>query len=675
VADIVTGIRTASAIVAGGAPAAAAVVDDATRAAGRVARAGTQAADGAAQIGTDASRAGEFSALRDAEGFVRVRDASGRISNGMPSDPLWHQKTPVYQVYTRTFADGAGTGTGNFQGVIDRLDHLQYMRQKAVWISPHHPSGGKDMGYDIVDYFAVDPKMGTMRDFERLVDEAHGRGIRVITEMVANHTSNKHQWFTDEASKLGELVRTRGRAAAQEYAESTGKDGPMYVWDFTRTKADGPPQKWSDVRVIFDDIEVDGNWAWSDDAQGWYWHRFFTEQPDLNWENPRVAAEMGDVLRFWLDKGVDGIRLDAVPYLHQGTRHAHGRTYFGENMRETHEQIKRIRRTMDAEYADRITVGEANMDPKATREYFGNGDESQALFDFPTMPQTYMGLLERDKTRILKAFDQAQGIPEGTAWMRFLRNHDELTLEKVTPEERDWMWRMFREGDAARGITADPEAKINLGLRTRLADVVGHDDDPALKQKAVEALKSILYSQSGTPIMYQGDEIGMQAIRGRQLFDRERVRGTMQWEATRNHGFSASERVTEPMADAVEGARIANVADQKADPGSLMNRIRDMIVAREKSVTLQSGAPEVEVPTSAREVLAFQRSTDGERVVSMVNLSPSRMTSTIDAQVPAGWRAERLHGSHDFDVTNGIPSSVTLEPYEHRWIRLVPDAS
>ena len=670
-------------------PTAATVVDDVTR-----------VADVAV------SRAADFAALRDGDGMVRVKDASGRISNGMPSDPLWHQKTPIYQVYTRTFADGAGTGTGNFQGLTQRLDHVQYMRQKAIWISPHHPYGGKDQGYDIVDYFAVNPKLGhgvdelgravdpagDMKLFENLVDEAHGRDIRVITEMVANHTSNQHRWFTDETAKLGEIVRTRGRAAAQEYAESKGKDGPMYTWDFTRTKEQGPPEKWSDVRVIFDDIEVEGNWAWSDDAQGFYWHRFFTEQPDLNWENPRVADEMAGVLKFWLDKGVDGIRLDAVPYLHQGTRNAHGRVYHGENMRETHEQIKRLRAIMDDGYTDRITVGEANMDAAATREYFGDivetpglasatgssrmirkGDESNALFDFPTMPQMYMGLLERDKTRILEAQKVAQGIPDDAAWIRFLRNHDELTLEKVTPEEREWMWKMFREGDAARGITADPEAKINLGLRIRLADAVGHDNDPVLKQKAIEALNSIHYSQSGTPVMYQGDEIGMDAIRGKELFDRERVRGTMQWDVSKNHGFSSSDTVTEPMADAVEGARIANVADQKADPNSLMNRVRNMLIARETSPTLQSGAREVEVPTSAKELLAFQRSTDTERVISMVNLSPTKTTSTIAAEVPEGWRVERLHGSHDFDVSKGIPSELTLEPYEFQWLRLVKD--
>jgi maltose alpha-D-glucosyltransferase/alpha-amylase len=653
----------------------AGIVHDAAGAMTHGAGAGASVAEGASHLvgAPSFSRAADFAALRDADGFVRVRGTDGRISNGMPSDPLWHQKTPIYQVYTRTFADGLGTGTGNFQGVIDHLDHVQYMRQKAIWVSPHHPSGGKDGGYDIADYFAVNPDLGDMKTFERLVDEAHGRDIRVITEMVANHTSDQHGWFTSEVDKLADLVATKGRGAAQQYAESTGKDGPMYVWDFTRTKAEGPPEKWSDVRVIFDDIEVGGNWAWNDKAQGYYWHRFFTEQPDLNWENPRVADEMGNVLKFWLDKGVDGIRLDAVPYLHQGTREAHGMTYFGENMRETHEQIKRIRATMDDGYADRITVGEANMDPAATREYFGNGDESQALFDFPTMPQMYMGLLSRDKSRILEALKQAQGIPEGTAWMRFLRNHDELTLEKVTPEEREWMWRMFRDGDASRGITADPEAKINLGLRVRLADAVGHDDDPKLKQAAIEALNAIHYSVSGTPIMYQGDEIGMDAIRGKQLFDRERVRGAMQWDASTHHGFSSSDTVTEPIADAVEGARIANVADQKADPGSLMNRIRSMLLARETSSTLQSGAREVEVPTSAKELLAFQRSTEHEHVVSMVNLSPTRTTSSIDVQVPEGWHAERLHGSHEFDVSGGMPSTVTLEPYEHRWIRLVPN--
>ncbi|MCW2974509.1 MAG: trehalose synthase, partial [Thermoleophilia bacterium] len=645
----------------------------------------------------DAPTAGTgFAKLRDAAGMVRVRDAAGRVTNGMPSDPLWHQKTPIYQVYTRTFADGLGTGTGNFKGLTDKLDHLQYMRQKAVWISPHNPSGGKDMGYDITDYNKVSRAFGSrpelvdpvaaaklppaelaaydaslMKDFEGFVDAAHDRGIRVVTEMVMNHTSNKHQWFLDDAAKAAGIVKHQGREAAQKWALTKGDEGPMYVWDFTRTKAEGMPDKWSDVRVIFNDLE-EGNWAYDDTAKGWYWHRFFSEQPDLNWDNPRVGTEMKRVVDFWMDKGVDGIRFDAVPYLHQGTREAHGMTYYGENMTATHDVIKDFRRHIDTKYADRITLGEANMDAKATREYFGHGDESNALFDFPTMPRVYEGLLARDKAPILAAQETAKGIPENAAWWRFLRNHDELTLEKVSPETREALWKTFTEGDAARGISADPEARINLGMRVRMADAVGHDDNPALKRKAMEALFSLHYSQSGTPILYNGDEIGQGAIRGKNLVDRERVRNTMQWDASAHHGFSSGNHVSEPIQDAAEGAQLVNVAAQKADPNSLMNRTRDMLLARETSVALQSGATETAVQTSAKELLAFERSTPGERIISMVNLSPERTRSTLDVQVPEGWKVERLHGSRDFDVSKGVPSSVELDPYEYQWLRLTP---
>lgn len=613
-----------------------------------------------------------FASLRDAAGKVRIEDASGRISNGMPADPLWHQKTPIYQIYTRTFADGLGTGTGNFRGMIDKLDHVEYMRQKAIWISPHHPYGGKDMGYDITDYYAVNPTFGTMKDFEELVDSAHDRGIRVVTEMVMNHTSDKHKWFTDEIAQAGEMVRTQGREAAQKWALSEGKDSPMYVWDFTRTKEQGPPDKWSDVRVIFNDNEP-GNWAWNDQAQGWYWHRFFTEQPDLNWANPRVSDEMKDVVKFWMDKGVDGIRFDAVPYLFQGTREAHGNVYHGENMVQTHDAIKDFRSFLDSNYSDRIILGEANMDAAATREYFGNGDESHALFDFPTMPQGYLGLMERNKDRFHAAHIAKQGIPENSAWFQFYGNHDERTLEKVTEAERQWMWGMHTNGDAARGISADPEARINLGLRQRMADMVGHDDNPVLKQRAQEALYSHLYTQSGTPIIYNGDEIGQGAIRGKELFDRERVRGTVQWDSSKHFGFSSSDRVTEPMADAQAGAQLATVAAQKADPSSLMNRVRNMIIARESSPTLQSIAPEAEVPTGAKELLAFERATENERIVSMINLSPETVRSSVGVDVPAGWRVERLHGSDDFDVSRGMPREVEMQPYEYQWLRLVRD--
>jgi maltose alpha-D-glucosyltransferase/alpha-amylase len=628
---------------------------------------------------------GYFAALRDADGMVRIPTADGRISNGMAADPLWHQgKTPVYQIYTRTFADGRGTGTGNFSGMIDKLDHVEYMRQKAIWISPHHPYGGKDQGYDITDYLKVNPKFGTMREFETLVDKAHDRGIRVVTEMVMNHTSDQHKWFTADLDAAHRIVKSKGREAAQEWAMAQGKqvhgeDSPMYVWDFTRTKEQGPPKRWNDVRVIFNDTEP-SNWAWRDfdpkdptAGGGWYWHRFFTEQPDLNWYNPRVPDEMKKVVSFWMDKGVDCIRFDAIPYLFQGTREAHGNTYHGENMIGTHNAIKDFRSFLDRNYGDRVILGEANMDAAATREYFGAGDECNALFDFPTMPQTYLALLKRNKHSILKAFQTAQGIPGNASWWRFLANHDERTLEKIHPRLREAIWKIFEKGSARLGITADPEARINLGLRHRLADMVGHDDDPVMKQKAIESLFSILYTQSGTPIMYNGDEIGQQAIRGKGLFDRERVRGAIQWTAGRHFGFSSAKKVTEPIADAGEGAHMVNVAAQKADPNSQMNRVRNMLLAREQSSALQSNAPEVEVSTSAKELLAFQRSTENERVISMVNLSPERVRSTMDVEVPKGWRVERLHGSDDFDVSKGIPREVEMRPYEYQWLRLVRD--
>jgi maltose alpha-D-glucosyltransferase/alpha-amylase len=603
----------------------------------------------------------------------------GRTSNGMPNDPLWFQKSVFMEIDVRAFQDSTGSGHGDFAGLANRLDHVQGLGVDAIWVKPMYPSGGKDGGYDITNYMGIDERFGSMDDFQAFTDAAHARGMRVVTELVANHTSDQHVWFRDEVAQLARMTPAERRSFASS-------NQSRYVWDFSHSKADGPPKRFEDTRVIFQDFEP-SNWTWNEQAQGWNWHRFFKEQPDLNFDNPVVREDMAQVLESWADRGVDGFRLDAVPYLfeREGTWAHSGEPFQGENLAETHQYLKDLRTRMDEKYSNRIFVGEANMPRPETLEYFGGdgkgggvGDEVHVGFGFVQMPANWLSQWKGDKRYAAEAMMATRDIPEGTAWGSFDRNHDELTLEKVDPADREWAWNLFRNGSPERGITPDPEAPINLGLRLRQADAVGHDDDPALKQAAVRMRNSLLMSQPGTPFIYQGDEIMLPKTRG--LFDRDGVRTTMQWDDTVNAGFSVAhpDKVAEmgvpTNPDVRRGASHVSVAAQEHDAGSPLNQLRELIAARRAIPEFQSGYPDV-IDTGHDGVLAFTREHEGSNAVSITNLTPHAVDSSVDlaARFP-DHHLEPLYASHPVKVGDAMPGSVQLEPYGFQWYRVVPNA-
>jgi maltose alpha-D-glucosyltransferase/alpha-amylase len=579
-------------------------------------------------------------------GSDAVRQGANLISNGMPSDPLWYQKASVYQAHVRSFMDANGDGIGDFAGLTAKLDHVQDLGHDSIWLLPFMESPLKDGGYDIANYLRINPQYGTMADFDRFIGEAHKRGIRVITELVLNHTSDQHEWFARDIQRLGAL-------STREQKELYAANDAFYVWDFT-PKHEGPPSRWSETRVIFQDFEP-SNWTWNEEAGGWYWHRFYAEQPDLNWDNPQVVQQMHDVVDFWLDKGVDGIRLDAVPYLFERDG------FNGENLRETHDALKALRAHVDGKYADRMLLAEANMPANETLEYFGDGDEVHAAFNFPLMPRLYLGTLFGNKQHVIEGLELTGKIPDNAAWLTFLRNHDEMTLEKVTPEIREAVKAIYREGRPAEGIVADERAPINLGVRLRVADLLGHD------QRRIEMMHSMLYSQPGTPIMYYGDEIGMATHRF--LNDRDGVRTAMQWDASRNGGFSATEGelFLPAVDDALYGASKVNVAAQQGDPNSLLERMRTMLAVRAQHPSLKSGDLTI-IPTGDDGVLAYSRRTDGDEVVSVVNLTGERRTTTIDFGTARN--VQRVHGSDELAATGGAPTELTLEPYGYQWLQV-----
>ncbi len=599
---------------------------------------------------------------RDVDGILR--DKAGRISNGMAPDPDWYQKAKIYQVDVRAFKDSTGNGHGDFRGLAERMDHIDDLGMDAIWNKPHYPRGGKDDGYDIVNYFAIDRLHGTMDDFDAYVAAAHGRGKRVITELVLNHTSDKHPWFQDE-------IRQLARMTPEERIRFSNANESKYVWNFSHTKAQGPPTLFDETRVIFQDFEP-SNWTWNDDAQGWYWHRFFKEQPDLNWDNPKVVDDMFEVVDFWMDRGVDGVRLDAVPYLYERVgRFADGTPFQGENLKETHDAIKMLRAHIDSKYADRMILGEANMPVKELLEYFGKGDEANMLFNFSLMPQLYMSTWFGDKRHMLRGLEQTAKIPKRTQWAVFLRNHDEFTLEKVRTKTRERIWKMFREGVPEQGITADERAPINQGVRLRLNELMGHDDNPVLKRARMEMMHSLMYSQPGSPIMYYGDEIGMGT--NRMLNDRDGVRTFMQWNDTLNGGFSTArpeDLMVPAITDAKNGAAAVNVAAQKADPDSVFNRMKAMLAARDQSPALQQGALDI-VETGDDGVAAYMRTHGDERVVAVANLTQDVRTSSI--AIPTGYRAEPLHGSRAIKPGDISATGMEFQPYEYQWFRLVPE--
>jgi len=538
-------------------------------------------------------------------------------------DGLWYKDAIIYQVHVRAFYDSTGDGNGDFRGLAQRLDYLQDLGINAIWLMPFFPSPLRDDGYDISDYRSVNPTYGTLDDFKVFLDAAHQHGIRVIIEMVLNHTSDQHPWFQESRSS---------------------RDNPRrdwYVWSDTDTKYKG-------TRIIFLDTEL-SNWAWDPVSKQYYWHRFFSHQPDLNYDNPQVREEMWDVMRFWLNMGVDGFRLDAVPYLveREGTN--------CENLAETHSMLKELRARLDKEFPGRMLLAEANQWPADLLPYFGNGDEFHMAFHFPLMPRMFMGVKLEDRKPITEILKQTPQIPEPCQWCLFLRNHDELTLEMVTDMERDYMYDEYAREKAQR---------LNLGIRRRLAPLLDND------RRKMELMNGMLMSLPGTPIVYYGDEIGMGD--NVNLGDRNGVRTPMQWSGGWNGGFSAADPETlyaPLLLNPVYGFQAINVLSQKRFDHSLLSWMKLLIRVRKSSPVLSRGSIEFLYPANHR-VLAYLRKLGNETVLVVNNLSSKAQALELDLKGYRGNILIEMFGRNIFPRIGELPYLLTLGPYQFYWFRL-----
>ena len=545
---------------------------------------------------------------------------------GSASDPFWYRDAIVYELHVRSFYDSNGDGIGDLPGLTQKMDYLQDLGVTCVWLLPFFPSPLRDDGYDISDYTGVHPMYGTIEDFQAFLEAAHERSLQVIIELVMNHTSDQHPWF---------------QRALHAPAGSPERD--FYVWSNT-------DQKYREARIIFTDTEK-SNWTWDPVAQAYYWHRFFSHQPDLNYDNPLVVEEMLRVMSFWLDLGVDALRLDAIPYLieRDGTN--------CENLPETHALIKKVRREMETGYAGRMILAEANQWPADVRPYFGEGDECHMAFHFPLMPRIYMALRQEDRLAITDIMAQTPPIPETCQWGLFLRNHDELTLEMVTNDERDYMYLAY---------SADSRMRLNLGIRRRLAPLLDNS------RRRIELLNSLLFSFPGTPILYYGDEIGM----GDNIYlgDRNGVRTPMQWNADRNAGFSRANpaRLYSPVImDPVWGYEAINVDAQQGDPSSLLNWMRNMIALRKLFQVFGRGTLEFLNPAN-RKVLAYLRRYDGEQILCVANLSRFAQPVDLDLAAFEGATPVEMLGYVQFPSIERQPYRLTLGPYGFLWLELHP---
>ena len=543
---------------------------------------------------------------------------------GSAGDPLWYQNAIIYELHVRAFKDSNADGIGDFPGLIQKLDYLQDLGVTCIWILPFFPSPLKDDGYDIADYLNVHPMYGTIDDFRAFLEEAHNRDLQVMIELVVNHTSDQHPWF---------------QAARMAPPNSPERD--FYVWSDT-------DDKYKDARIIFTDTER-SNWTWDPVAKQYFWHRFFSHQPDLNYDNPKVVDEIIKVMRFWLDLGVDGLRVDAVPYLveRDGTS--------CENLPETHVIVKKLRQEMDAGYTNRLMLAEANQWPTDVRPYFGEGDEFHMAFHFPLMPRIYMALRQEDRLPITDIVAQTPAIPDTCQWGLFLRNHDELTLEMVTEDERDYMYLAY---------SADPRMRINLGIRRRLAPLVDNN------RRRIELLNSLLLSFPGTPVLYYGDEIGM----GDNIYlgDRNGVRTPMQWNGDRNAGFSTAvpARLYSPVImDPVWGYEAINVEAQLSDTSSLLHWMRNMIALRKLFRVFGRGTIEFLNPAN-RKILAYLRSYDGEQVLCVANLSRFAQPVDLDLSKLEGMIPVEMLGYVEFPAVDRHPYRLTLAPYSFLWLEL-----
>ena len=545
---------------------------------------------------------------------------------GLVDDPLWHKDAVIYQAHVRSFQDSTGDGIGDFPGLTRRLDYIASLGVTCVWLLPFYPSPLKDDGYDIAYYRDVHPTYGTLREFRAFLDAAHDRGLRVITELVINHTSDQHPWFQ-----------------AARRAPKGSKKRDFYVWSDTDTL-------YKEVRIIFSDTEK-SNWTWDPVAGQYYWHRFFSHQPDLNFDNPQVKKAVMRVMRFWLDMGVDGLRLDAVPYLieRDGTD--------GANLPETHEVLKELRAELDAKYRNRVFLAEANLWPADVIKYFGDGtNECHMAFHFPLMPRLYMALRQGDRHPISEILSKTPAIPDTSQWAIFLRNHDELTLEMVTDEERDYMYEAY---------AVDPQMRINGGIRRRLAPMMENN------RQRIELMNGLLLSLPGSPVIYYGDEIGM----GDNVYlgDRNSVRTPMQWTPDRNGGFSMADpsRLYAPVImDPVYGFQARNVEAQERLPWTLLNWMRRMIALRQKHKTFGRGSTTILRPEN-RPIFAFVRTWENDPPILVVsNLASTMQPASLDLSEWAGRVPVEMMGGTTLPAITKDPYFLTLGPYGFYWLRL-----
>src|SRR3954469_26013999 len=542
------------------------------------------------------------------------------------ADPTWYKDAIIYELHVRAFYDSVTDGIGDFGGLTEKLDYLEDLGVTAIWLLPFCPSPLKDDGYDIADYNDVHPSYGSLTDFQKFLKEAHRRGLRVITELVLNHTSDQHLWFQ----------RSRRAAAGSRWRN-------FYVWSDT-------PEKYKETRIIFKDFET-SNWTWDPVAKAYFWHRFYSHQPDLNWDNPEVREAMFAAMDFWLEMGVDGLRLDAVPYLieREGTN--------CENLPVTHQMLRELRAHVDKRFTSRMLLAEANQWPEDSVAYFGKADECHMAFHFPVMPRLFMGLRMEDRYPIIDILRLTPAIPESCQWAMFLRNHDELTLEMVTDEERDYMYRSYAH---------DRQMRINLGIRRRLAPLLEND------RRKIELMNALLFSLPGTPVIYYGDEIGM----GDNVYlgDRNGVRTPMQWSGDRNAGFSKAnpQRLYLPVnIDPQYHYEAVNVEAQHNNPHSLLWWMKRMVALRKQLRAMGRGSLEFLYPENRR-ILAFVRRYEEERVLVVANLSRFTQCVELDLSEYDGTRPLELFGSTAFPPVTDRPYFLSLGPHAFHWFALEP---
>ncbi|HEX8684961.1 MAG TPA: maltose alpha-D-glucosyltransferase [Pyrinomonadaceae bacterium] len=538
-------------------------------------------------------------------------------------DPLWFKDAVFYEVYVRGFYDSNGDGVGDFRGLTEKLDYLEWLGVDCLWLLPMYASPLRDGGYDIADYYSILPEYGTLEDFRRFIDAAHARGIRVITDLVVNHTSDQHPWFLEASSS----------------PDSPKRD--WYVWSDS-------PEKYREARIIFTDTEK-SNWTWSETAQAFYWHRFFSHQPDLNYDNPEVQEAMLEAVDYWLDFGIDGFRADAVPYLYEreGTN--------CENLPETHGFLKRLRAHVEERHPQALLLAEANQWPEDVVEYFGRGDEFHMGYHFPIMPRLFMALRQEDRRPIVEILERTPDIPANCQWGMFLRNHDELTLEMVTDEERDYLYNEYAK---------DRRMRLNVGIRRRLAPLMENS------RRRIELLHGLLFSLPGSPFLYYGDEIGM----GDNIYlgDRDGVRTPMQWSSDRNAGFSKAdfERLYFPVINnPVYGFQSVNVEAQLRYDTSLLNWMRQMIHLRKAHPLFGRGAMQIVKPEN-RKIFAFTRSYESETALCVFNLSNTAQPVELDLSEFEGRTPVEMLGETTFPRISRAPYQLAFAPWGFYWFLL-----